>query len=86
MVSCPKCGEKYTLKQWWTNERLQPLLAYQARFVANNGGKGVKHTVLTKYIQSERLIRKCGFYDEVKEAETKILLAFIEEKNKSQSW
>ena len=81
MITCPKCDKKYTLKQWWTNERLENLLAYQARFVANNGGKNVNHTVLTKYIQSEKLIRKCGFYDEVKEAERLMLLKFIEEKN-----
>ena len=66
MISCPKCNKKYTAKQWWTQYRLDNLLDYQARFVANNGGKGVKHTVLPKYIQCEKLIRRCGFYDQFK--------------------
>lgn len=63
MVKCPKCKKEVTLKAWWKESKLEWLLEYQNKFVANNTGKGVKHTSLPKYKQSEKLIKKCGFYD-----------------------
>lgn len=63
MPNCPKCSRAVSIKQWWKESKLDWLLKYQAEFVANNTGKGIDHTKLDKYKQSERLIRKCGFYD-----------------------
>tara|TARA_R110000796_G_C14257269_1_gene399432 strand:+ start:117 stop:365 length:249 start_codon:yes stop_codon:yes gene_type:complete len=66
MIKCPNCKKEHNLKDWWQKHRLEGLLEYQAKFVANNGGIGVDHTKLSKYKQSERLIRSCGFYDDLK--------------------
>ena len=82
MINCPKCKREVTLKKWWQEHRLEYLLAYQARFVANNTGKGVDHTKLDKYKQSERLIRRCGFYTSLKEDNDRIVSETLKQ-NKS---
>ena len=64
MMNCPNCEDRLTLKQWWKKSKLDFLLEWQAKYVANNVGIGVDPKKDKKYKQSERLIRKCGFYDE----------------------
>lgn len=65
MITCPNCNEQTTLKSWWKKHRLPFLLEWQAKYVANNIGVGYDPRKNKKYKQSERLIRKCGFYEDL---------------------
>lgn len=64
-MTCPKCNKRINLKQWWAHcRKRQELIAeWQTKYVANNASKGVKVDNHPKYKQSEKLLKKLGFYD-----------------------
>jgi len=67
MVKCPKCKKQTSLSNWWRHcrRRLDVVLEFQNKWVANNTEKGYDNTTHPKYKQSERLVRKLGFYDDI---------------------
>jgi hypothetical protein len=67
MINCPKCDKKKTLKEWWKScrKRQEWITEWQTKFVANNAGIGVKVDNDPKYKQSERILKKLGFYDPI---------------------
>lgn len=62
---CPRCNKKTSIKEWWKScrKRQEWVTEWQTKFVANNIGKGVKLNNHPKYKQSERILKKLGFYD-----------------------
>lgn len=64
MIIHPQTTKQIHLKQWWKESKLDFLLEWQAKYVANNIGVGVYPKKDKKYKQSEKLIRRCGFYDQ----------------------
>ena len=66
-MECPKCNKKINLKMWWKScRRRQELVAeWQTKFVANNSDMNTKVDIHPKYKQSERILKKLGFYDEM---------------------
>lgn len=63
MIIHPETQQQIPLKQWWIESKLNYLLEWQAKYVANNVSKHNSVKKDKKYKQSEKLIRKCGFYD-----------------------
>ena len=62
---CPRCNKKISIKQWWKDcrKRQEIVTEWQTKFVANNIERGVKLDNQHKYKQSERILKKLGFYD-----------------------
>jgi len=63
---CPKCQNKITLKQWWRHcrKRIDLVTEYQTKWVANNSSIGYDYRNHPKYKQSERILKKLGFYEQ----------------------
>ena len=65
-MECPKCQKKINLKQWWKHcrKRTDIVAEFQTKWVANHSSVGYDHRTHPKYKQSERILKKLGFYDE----------------------
>lgn len=65
-MECPKCQKKINLKQWWKHcrKRTDLVAEFQTKWVANHSSVGYDHRTHPKYKQSERILKKLGFYDE----------------------
>jgi hypothetical protein len=65
-MQCPKCQNKISLKQWWKHchKRIELVTESQTKLVANNSSIGHDCRNHPKYKQSERILKKLGFYDE----------------------
>jgi len=65
-MECPKCQKKINLKQWWKHcrKRTDLVAEFQTKWVANHSSVGYDHRNHPKYKQSERILKKLGFYDE----------------------
>lgn len=66
-MKCPKCNKKIGLSKWWKSckKRHELIAEWQTKYVANNASKGVKVDTHPKYKQSERILKKLGFYEEM---------------------
>ena len=65
-MQCPKCQNKISLKQLWKHchKRIELVTESQTKWVANNSSIGHDYRNHPKYKQSERILKKLGFYDE----------------------
>lgn len=65
-MECPKCQKKINLKQWWKHchKRIDLVTEFQTKWVANHSSVGYDYRANPKYKQSERILKKLGFYDE----------------------